>query len=139
MQYLNDSLERTMMTISEKTDAVVMYFTDRQKLDCIKTADDKISLKLFQWNDVHRVLKIKPTDDISRFLNFNKEDLEGADFVLFILEKFAWSQAYAIECKELQNHLKEDGTGEVDVTSLPAPSYMFFDLMKANKYFKKDY
>lgn len=126
------------MTTSEKTDAVVMYFTDRQKLECKKTSDDTISLKLFQWHSKFRTLKIKPTDDVERFLKFSKEDLENADLVLFILERFAWSQAYAIECSELQKHLKEDGSGEVDVTRIPAPSYLFFDMMKAHKYFKKD-
>lgn len=138
MRFSKDFLERTMMTTSDKTDAVVMYFTDRQKLECKKLAEDKISLKLFQWHSSFRTLKIKYTDDISRFLHFKKEDLEDTDLVMFVLERFAWSQAYAVECSELQKHLSEDGSGEVDMDSLPAPSYMFFDLMKAHKYFKKD-
>ena len=57
-------------SLATKRDAVVKFFKERQYLDCskIENTNDKFKLKLLQWGNADKIYKIKPTNDLPRFL-----------------------------------------------------------------------
>ena len=120
-------------SLATKRDAAVKFFKERQCLDCFKVenTDDKFGLRLLQWGNADKIYKIKPTNDLPRFLKYTKEDLEKVDAVLFICETFAWRQAYAVKVEELAKFLNADGNGEISIDCIACNSYFFYDMVKA--------